>query len=51
MWNDLFLVYWAYALLFSTAPMVRGYARARRWIEGMLGLMFAGAGLRLIFSR
>jgi threonine efflux protein len=45
------LIFFGYALLFSTEPMVRGYARARRWIEGALGLVFAGAGLRLIFSR
>lgn len=44
-------IFFGYALLFSTAPMVRGYARARRWIEGTLSLVFAGAGLRLIFSR
>lgn len=45
------VIFFGYALLFSTAPMVRGYARARRWIEGTLSLVFAGAGLRLIFSR
>ncbi len=45
------IIFFGYALLFSTAPMVRGYARARRWIEGTLGLVFAGAGLHLIFSR
>lgn len=31
--------------------MVRGYARARRWIEGALAVFFAGAGIRLILSR
>jgi len=45
------VIFFGYALLFSTRPMVRGYARARRWIEGALSLVFAGAGLRLLFSR
>ena len=43
-------IFAGYALLFSTAPMVRGYARARRWIEGSLAVFFAGAGSRLLFS-
>jgi threonine/homoserine/homoserine lactone efflux protein len=44
------LIFTGYAVLFSTAPMVRGYARARRWIEGSLAVFFAGAGSRLLFS-
>lgn len=44
-------IFFGYALLFSMAPMVKGYARARRWVEGMLTLAFAGAGLRLLFVR
>ncbi len=44
-------IFSGYALLFSTGPMVRGYVRARRWIEGGLALFFAAAGVRLIFSR
>jgi threonine/homoserine/homoserine lactone efflux protein len=43
-------IFSGYALLFSTAPMVRGYARARRWIEGSLAVFFAGSGSRLLFS-
>jgi threonine/homoserine/homoserine lactone efflux protein len=43
-------IFAGYALLFSTAPMVRGYARARRWIEGSLAVFFVGAGSRLLFS-
>ncbi|WP_064841385.1 MULTISPECIES: LysE family translocator [unclassified Rhizobium] len=43
-------IFSGYAVLFSTAPMVRGYARARRWIEGSLAIFFAGAGSRLLFS-
>ena len=45
------VIFFGYALLFSTRPMVRGYARARCWIEGALSLVFAGAGLRPLFSR
>lgn len=45
------LLFGGYALLFSTAPMVRGYARARRWIEGALAVVFAGAGLKLLSAR
>ncbi|OWV76959.1 amino acid transporter [Rhizobium sp. R339] len=43
-------IFAGYALLFSTAPMVRAYARARRWIEVSLAVFFAGAGSRLLFS-
>ncbi|PDT10505.1 amino acid transporter [Rhizobium sp. J15] len=43
-------IFAGYAVLFSTAPMVRGYARARRWIEASLAVFFAGAGSRLLFS-
>ncbi|MEK9211579.1 LysE family translocator [Sphingomonas sp. 2378] len=45
------VLFGGYALLFSTAPMVRGYARARRWIEGTLAVVFAGAGLKLLTVR
>ena len=40
-----------YALAFSTAPMVRIYSKARRWIQGALGLFFVYAGMRLLTSR
>jgi len=45
------LIFFGYAVLFSTAPMVKGYARARRWIDGTLSIVFAGAGARLLFGR
>jgi threonine/homoserine/homoserine lactone efflux protein len=45
------VIFFSYAWLFSTAPMVRGYLRARRWIEGTLAVIFASAGLRLIYYR
>jgi threonine efflux protein len=44
-------IFCGYALVFSTAPMVRLYRSARRWIEGVLAGFFAFAGLRLLLSR
>ncbi|GLK79121.1 hypothetical protein GCM10008174_08620 [Methylopila turkensis] len=44
------LIFSGYALLCSTVPMMRGYARARRWIEAGLAAVFAGAGVRLLLS-
>ncbi len=40
-----------YAIAFSSVPMVRLYARARRWIQGALGAFFAFAGIKLLTSR
>ncbi|AEA69329.1 MULTISPECIES: LysE family translocator [Pseudomonas] len=44
-------IFCGYAIVFSTAPMIRGYRRARGWIEGTLALVFGAAGFRLLFSR
>lgn len=44
-------IFCGYAIIFSTAPMIRGYRRARRWIEGTLALVFGAAGLKLLFFR
>lgn len=44
-------IFCGYAIIFSTAPMVRLYRRARRWIEGLLAVCFGFAGLRLLLSR
>lgn len=44
-------IFGGYAVAFSTAPMVHAYRKARRWIEGTLAVVFAGAGLRLLFGR
>jgi threonine/homoserine/homoserine lactone efflux protein len=44
-------IFFGYALVFSTAPMVRLYRRARRWIEATLALFFGFAGLKLLLSR
>ena len=40
-----------YAIVFSTAPLIAMYARARRWIQGALGVFFAYAGIQLLASR
>ena len=40
-----------YALVFSTPPMVRIYAKGRRWVQGTLGVLFTFAGLKLLTSR
>jgi threonine/homoserine/homoserine lactone efflux protein len=45
------IIFGGYAIIFSTAPMVRLYRRARRWIEGLLAVCFAFAGFRLLLSR
>lgn len=39
-----------WALAFSSQPMVRGYRRARRYIEGALAGVFAFAGVKLLTS-
>ncbi|MFP5195104.1 LysE family translocator [Alcaligenes faecalis] len=44
------LVFGGYAFAFSTTVMIELYARARRWIEGVLSATFALAGLRLLTS-
>lgn len=40
----------AYAIAFSTAPMVRGYQRAQRLIDGMLGSFFTFASYTIATS-
>lgn len=39
------------ALVFSTAPAVRVYARSRRYIEATLGVFFTFAALRVLLRR
>lgn len=41
----------AYAVTFSTQPVVAFYQRARRWIEGALGLFFTLAAFKLATFR
>lgn len=44
-------IFGGYALLFSTAPIIRMYRRARRWIEGTLAVVYGAAGMKLLFLR
>lgn len=41
-------IFGGYALVFSTAPMIDLYRRARRGIEGVLAVFFGCVGLRLL---
>lgn len=41
-------IFGGYALVFSTAPMIGLYRRARRGIESVLAVFFGFAGLRLL---
>ncbi|MEM7061506.1 MAG: LysE family translocator [Pseudomonadota bacterium] len=45
------IIHLIYAVAFSTPLMVRLYGKARRVIQGVLGVFFALAGLRLLTSR
>ncbi|MGI9406414.1 MAG: LysE family transporter, partial [Hyphomicrobiaceae bacterium] len=45
------VIHLLYALAFSTAPMVRVYGKARRWIQGTLGVFFTFAGLKLLTGK
>lgn len=44
-------IFCGYAIVFSTPPMVALYRRCRRWIESLLAMFFAFAGLRMLLSR
>lgn len=45
------IVFLGYGALLAAAPIRRGYARAGRWIEGVFGLLFGAAGMRLLWAR
>lgn len=44
-------VFWGYALLFSSRPIARGYAAAKRWFELAFGLLFGAASLKILTVR
>ena len=44
-------IFCGYAVIFSTKPMIKAYAKARRWIEGTLAAFFGIAGIRLLLFR
>lgn len=45
------LIFHGYALLFSSAPTIRGYMRLRRWFEGVFAVAFGAAGLKILTTR
>lgn len=45
-----FAIYAAYAAAFSSATVMRGYAGARHWIDGIVATLFALAGFALLRS-
>lgn len=45
------IIFCGYAIVFSTPAMVALYRRCRRWIESLLAMFFAFAGLRMLLSR
>ena len=45
------LIFHGYALLFSSAPLARGYMRLRRWFEGVFAGAFGIAGLKILTAR
>ncbi|MFC3676675.1 LysE family translocator [Ferrovibrio xuzhouensis] len=45
------LVFHGYALLFSSAPVARGYLRLRRWFEGAFAIGFGYAGVKILTAR
>lgn len=45
------LIFHGYALLFSSAPMMAGYARLRRWFEAVFAMAFGAASLKILTAR
>jgi threonine/homoserine/homoserine lactone efflux protein len=45
------LLFHGYALLFSSPPLARGYAKLRRWFEAVFAVAFAAAGIRILTAR
>lgn len=45
------IVFHGYALLFSSAPMVAGYTKLRRWFEAIFALAFGAAGFKILTAR
>jgi threonine/homoserine/homoserine lactone efflux protein len=45
------VIHGLYAMAFSTRTMIRVYAKARRGIQSVLGLLFCFAGVKLLTSR
>lgn len=45
------IIFHGYALLFSSAPMVAGYTKLRRWFEAIFAVAFGAAGLKILTAR
>jgi len=45
------VVFWGYAIMFSTALIAKGYARSKRWFELAFGLLFGAASVKLLTFR
>lgn len=45
------VVFFGYALLFSTEAAMQRYGRLRRWFDGAFAFLFGGLGLALLTSR
>ncbi len=46
-----FLLFHGYALLFTATPVVRRYARLRRWFEGAFAFAFGAASLKVLTAK
>jgi threonine efflux protein len=42
------LIFLTYALIFSSATVARGFARIRRWFDGVLAVAFGYAGFKVL---
>lgn len=45
------VVFLGYGLLFSSPRIARGYARARRWFDGVFAMLFGAASLKVLTAR
>lgn len=45
------VVFWGYALLFSTPWIARSYAKAGRWFDAAFGILFGMASIRILTAR
>lgn len=46
-----FTTFMTYAILFSTPAALKGYKAARRWIDGIMALLFGVAAFKLMTAR
>ena len=45
------IVFLGYAVLFSSAPIARGYLRLKRWFDLSFGVLFGAASLKLLTTK